>query len=465
MKILRPICLGSICLSLVLGASACTHYAPRPVDLSAIAAQRERRALDLGQAATTCRRLAPKAECNPSRLDRAMLYAAMFDTNPAIAAARQHVLSAVAAARSAKQAPGPKLTLTTEYAGAAPDPSPWLLGASSEIPLDIGGARAVRIGSAELAVVTARYDLAETVWSARMTLVRGLAQLFVADRQNVAASELVAIQERRFAAMERRVNAGEASRAELERVRADLADARHRHADADARREAGLVEIANAIGVSPAALAGAAFAWDGFEAPQDVTRVSADERRIALLARADLLKSMVAYDQAELDLRGEVAKQYPAITVGPGFTWERGLVKIPFNLGLSLPPFDLNRKAIAAATARRSEAAAKLEADYAAAIGAVDGALGEADAAQRALDEFRRLDLPIAARLAAQADRELAAGSLDRADWGAAQAGRLTTRLLELDALARALTADLALEDALRRPLSGPELMIGRGEQ
>ena len=118
-----------------------------------------------------------------------------------------------------------------------------------------------------------------------------------------------------------------------------------------------------------------------------------------------------------------------------------------------------------AATARRSEAAAKLEADYAAAIGAVDGALGEADAAQRALDEFRRLDLPIAARLAAQADRELAAGSLDRADWGAAQAGRLTTRLLELDALARALTADLALEDALRRPLSGPELMIGRGEQ
>ena len=63
------------------------------------------------------------------------------------------------------------------------------------------------------------------------------------------------------------------------------------------------------------------------------------------------------------------------------------------------------------------------------------------------------------------ADRELAAGALDRADWGAAQAGRLTTRRLELDALARALTADLALEDALRRPLSGPELMIGRGEQ
>ena len=460
MKILRPICLG-----IALGASACTHYSPRPVDLSAVAAQRERRALDLTQAADTCRRLAPKAECNPAQLDRAMLYAAMLDTNPAIAAARQHVLSALAAARSAKQAPGPKLTLTSEYAGAAPDPSPWLLGASSEIPLDIGGARAVRIGSAELAVVTARYDLAETIWSARMALVRGLARFLVAERQSAVANELVAMQERRFAAMERRVIAGEASRAELEKVRADLADARHRHADADARRDAGLVEIANSIGVSPAALAGSAFAWNAFETPQDVAAVSADERRAALLARTDLLKSMIAYDQAELDLRGEVAKQYPAITVGPGFTWERGLVKIPFNLGLSLPPFDLNRKAIAAATARRSESAVKLEADYAAAAGVVDSALAEATAAHRSLIDVRKLDLPIATRLATQADRELVAGSLDRADWGAAKAGRLTTQLLELDALTRTLAADLALEDALRQPLSGPELMIGRGGQ
>ena len=460
MRSFRPIILG-----IVLGASACTLYMPRPVALSAIAAQRDRLTLDLGRVASACRKLAPKAECNPARLDRAMLYAAMLETNPAIAAARDHVASALTAARSARQAPGPKLTLSTEYAGAAPDPSPWLLGASGEIPLDIGGARAVRIGSAELAVITARYELTETVWSARMTMVRGLAQILVAERQIAASNDLVALQGRRFTAMERRVNAGEASRAELERVRADLADARHRHADADARRQAGLIELANTISVPPESLAERAFAWDAIESPDEIARIGEDERRMALLARADLLKAMIDYDQAELDLRGEVAKQYPAITVGPGFTWERGLVKIPFNFGLSLPPFDLNRKAIATATARRSEASAKLEAAYAAAAGAVDGAVADANAARRSLDDLRRLDLPIADRLAAQADRELAAGSLDRAGWGAAQAGRLTTRLQELDALTRALTADMALEDALRRPLSGPELMIEKDVQ
>lgn len=449
-------------LGFVLCATGCTRYTPRPVELATIAAKRDRAALDLPRIALSCRNLAPKAECNPARLDRAMLYAAMLDTNPAVVAARAHVTSAMASARSARQAPGPKLTLTAEYAGAAPDPSPWLFGAVSEIPLDVGGVRAVRIGSAELAVVTARYDLVEAVWSARMAMVRGLAKLLVAEQQIAASRDLIALQERRFAAVGRRVEAGEASRAELERVRADLADARRRQADAAARHEAGIAELAGSIGVPPVALAGLTFVWDGIEAPAGLNTVSANQRRSALLARADLFKSMVGYDRAELDLRGEIAKQYPAITVGPGFTWERGLIKIPFSLGLLLPPLDLNRKAIAAASARRSEASAKLEADYAAAAGAVDLALAEARTARRALDDVRRLDVPIAKRLSAQADRELTAGAIDRADWGAAQAGALTTRLQELDALARVLTTDAALEDALRRPLSGPEIMIGK---
>jgi CRISPR system Cascade subunit CasA len=294
-------------------------------------------------------------------------------------------------------------------------------------------------------------------------MVRALAQMLIAQRQLETSAELIALQERRLAAMERRVTAGETSRADLERVRADLADARRRHADADTKLKTGTVELANGLGVPSSALAGKTLVWDDLEAPAPAGSVGAQERRTSLLGRADLLKSIVAYDQAELDLRGEVAKQYPAITVGPGFTWERGLVKIPFNLGLSLPPFDLNRKAIAAAEARRTEAAARLEADYAAVAGAADTALAEERSAFAALSELRRLDLPVASRLAAQADRELAAGALDRADWGAARAGMLVVRLQELDALVREIAAEAAIEDALRKPLSGPELLIGKG--
>ena len=254
---------------------------------------------------------------------------------------------------------------------------------------------------------------------------------------------------------------GEASRAELERTRADLADAHSRGAAARARFEAAVVQIAAALGVPLEQARGLIASWEGFETLTPLETLAPPDRYGALLGRPDLLKAMTAYDQAEFDLRGEVAKQYPAISVGPGFTWDHGLVKIPFNIGLTLPPLDLNRRAIAAAEARRSEAAAQLEALYAGAVAGIDQALAEVSAARRALKQVREMDLPIAARLAAQADRELAAGAIDRSDWAAAQAGLEIARLAELDALARAIMADAALEASMRRPLSGPETLIG----
>ena len=59
-----------------------------------------------------------------------------------------------------------------------------------------------------------------------------------------------------------------------------------------------------------------------------------------------------------------------------------------------------------------------------------------------------------------QADRELSAGAIDRTDWAAAQAGARQAITSEIDALARVHAADAGLEDALRRPLEGPEMAI-----
>lgn len=449
----------ALALAPAMVVAGCVSYAPAPKSLSQTAAVASARTLLWPGAASTCKRLAPVAQCDPANPDRLLLFAALLDNNPDVAAARAHLRSVEAAASAARTPPGATLTLSTEYARAASDPSPWLLGAGLDIPLDAGGRRAARLASADLSVVSARYDLAEAIWTARMGLVRALDAVGIADRQLAVAGELIALQERRILAMERRVSAGEASRAELERVRSDLADARRREAAAVAARQAGVVQIANALGVPAANLPSAALA----EGPSEVlppAGISAEARNQALLARADLLKAMVGYDQAEAELRGEVAKQFPAISVGPGFTWERGLVKLPLNVGLVLPPLDLNRRNIRAAEGRRSEAGAALEAAYATAIGSVDAAMAEWNAAQRALEDLRKLDLPVAQRLSAQADREIAAGGIDRTDWAAARSGLLIARLSELDAIARVRAANSALEDALRRPLSGPETLI-----
>ncbi|UVO53752.1 TolC family protein [Sphingomonas sp. SUN039] len=435
------------------------RYEKRPVSPSAIAAAQAVRVFDPAKIASRLATLTPAQHLDPGRWDRLALFAALLDNNADIAASRAAVARATAEERAAHASPGPTLTLTSEYAGAAPEASPWLFGGVVDVPLDVGGRRAARIDSAGLKIAVARYDYLEMIWTARQALRTALVDRAIAVRQAEAGTQLTALRERHFAAVARRVVAGETTRADLERIRADLSDARRRAADAAARVIAETRAIAALTGVPVSELSEGKVKWDDFDAPAlSVSDPAA--RRSALVARADILRVVVAYDQSEADLRGEVARQYPAISVGPGFTWERGLVKLPFSLGFVLPPLDLNRRAIFAAEGRRAEAGRLLEAAVANASAAIDAAETEARAAREALAAIRRSELPAARALAAQAERELRAGAIDRTDWAASQSGVLIARLAELDALARVHAADTALELALRRPLSGPELNI-----
>ncbi len=73
---------------------------------------------------------------------------------------------------------------------------------------------------------------------------------------------------------------------------------------------------------------------------------------------------------------------------------------------------------------------------------------------------MRSEQLASARGAARQADDELARGAIDRVDWSAAQVSLQSALLAEVEALRRVRAAETALENALRRPLDGPELMI-----
>jgi CRISPR system Cascade subunit CasA len=215
------------------------------------------------------------------------------------------------------------------------------------------------------------------------------------------------------------------------------------------------------LGLPGAALDAQALSWPGFDVPADhAPTLDPAAKARAVAGRADVLKALVTYDQAEADLRGEVARQAPSISLGPGYTWERGLVKLPFALNLGLPSFDLNHAAIAAAEARRAQSGAAIESALANAQGAIEQALAERNAAWAALDRIRRTELPQTQAVAARADGQLARGSIGRVDWAAAKIAEQEARLAQVDALARVVAADAALEEAMRKPLEGPETMI-----
>jgi outer membrane protein, heavy metal efflux system len=440
--------------------SACAGYAPAALDPATILQQTENAEIDAAAVRKEIARLAPAADWDGHRLDALSLLAAALTTNPDIARARATVASAEADAKAAQNAPGPTLTLTSEYAFNAPESSPWLFGIASDITVDAGVRRGTRIAIADLNARIALFDFMDAAWSVRQKIRRALAGRLLAQQEIALAGELVALRQRLLLGMQHRVSAGAASHAELQRVRADLATDQQRLADADARAVAALAQLASAIGISRDHLDPQALSWPDINGPErlpDPLPASCQDQ--ALLARPDIARASAAYDQAEAALRSAIAAQYPALHVGPGYTWERGLKKLPFALALSLPPLDLNRAAIDAAAARRTEAGRTLEATVFAASSAVELAQDGYRAAWVQLDNARQ-QTAIAERLAGQANASIAAGAIDRIDWSISQTALLSAKLAEIGALNVLRAAEAGLEDTLRRPLGGPELAI-----
>ncbi len=449
-------------MSFLLLVAGCVRYGPQPVNPAGAVQARAARTLDPALLDRTVRTIAPRAEPAGAALDQLSLFAAILLLDPKVETARAAIETAKAQARASRKAPGPVLTLTSEYANDPATRSPWLLGGAIDVPIDAGGRRAARLTAADSAVLVARYDFAETLWAERMAVRRALVDRMIALRQAELAGSMTALRDRQVAVVERRAAAGAAARAEL--VQAQLAQASALRLARDAAQRCIQAErsISGLLGLSETALGAFELRWGGFDtpAPDPLAALAPDAKAQAITARSNVLKALAAYDQAEANLRGEVARQFPAIVVSPGYTWERGLVKLPLSIGLALPPLDLNRAGIAAATARRIEAGKQIESEIAGAAAALDAAIAERRQAMAILERIRSADLPGARRLAAQADAELRHGSIDTGEWAIAQIGVLQFRMSELDALARVYAADAALEDAMQRPLEGPEQMI-----
>lgn len=420
----------------------CAHYAPEPLKPEALPARLDAARLDQKPPGATW--------------TAADLLASALARNAAVAEAAAKYHTALAAAKAARVAPGATLTLTAEYANDPSASSPWLVGAGSDIPLDAGARRSTRTGSADLAAVQALHDYAEAAWTVRTALSKAIAERTAVGAELALARDWTGLRQQRADRLDRRVAAGEDDRAVALLAHADLNAARRRQTEAAGRRTAADAVLAQALGVSPMAVRDLIIAPSA--PPPDLSDLAA-RRRTAALSRRDVLKAIVDYDLAENALRLEVAKQYPEIHLGPGYTWERGLTKLPFNLGLALPPWDMNRAAIAQAEAKRAEAGRSLEAVQAAALGAVDQADAALKAA-RAAEATTDRDLPTAQRQSAAADRAAQAGEGDRVDALQARAAVAEALLAQADARKASTLAAIDLEDALRTPFDPAETAV-----
>jgi outer membrane protein TolC len=389
-----------------------------------------------------------------ARWDLNSLTLAAFYFHPDLAVARAQWQVAQAGVLAAGARPNPTVSFSPSYDTQIPgNYSPWLIPVTFDVPLETAGKRGKRMAEAEKAAESARWSFVAAAWQIRSGVRAGLLEFSLAGHRAELLQNQFAAQTEIVTLLQGRLAAGAIARPELtltqiarHKTQLDLSDARSKQADARSR-------LAQALGVSLAALDGVRLEFDAAAGETEALNAT-EARSVALRQRADLLGALADYAAAEAELRLQVAKQYPDLHLGPGYAWNNGSAgDNQWILGatLELPLLDQNRGPIAQAEAQRKLAAAKFVALQAQVCGQIDRALAGVRVAR---DQLRTADQLLAAETQQEqsAQAQFRAGASDRLDVLNAQLESANAALTRLDNEGKLQSALGTLEDALQQP-------------
>lgn len=440
--------------------SGCVHFEPKPLFPAKNVESFEQRTLvDPG--------LKAYLETNglaagwPYRTwDLKALTVAAFYYHPELDVARARWAVAKAGRKTAAERPNPTLSVSPAYDATTVIPSPWLVTATLDIPIETAGKRGYRIAEAGRLSEAARLNIAAVAWQVRSRLRRALLDLYTARETEALVRDQQFIQAENVRLLEHQEAAGAVSAFELTqaRIAADstrllLRDAERQHAEAQA-------QLAEAVGVPAAALAGVEFSFAGLnDLPAEVPAEAA--RRQALLNRPDILGALAEYNASQSALQLEIAKQYPDVHLNPGYIFDQGDNQWSPGLTVMLPVLSQNKGPIAEAEARRAVAAANFNALQAHVVADIERAVAayrvtlqksqDADAIERNLKQQEKT-----------AQAMLEAGEISKSDLAALRLQLSASALARLDALTKSQQALQQLEDALQSPLGLPDSLWQR---
>lgn len=349
--------------------------------------------------------------------DASGLTAAALAFRPGIGIAAATARRSASAIRSAEALANPTLALVPELTSNAPaGSSAWSPTALLGWALETAGKRGHRVDQALARARSARCVLTLEVARAHAEIGQAL------QVHSLLAARVAALSEQASAADEiaelwrKRVEVGSASLAESmprEAVRLDAlrAVATQRTAQVDA-----LGAVAAAVGVPVEALRGVQLrAADAVALAPWSGMTSREARERALHSRSDVLGALEDYSAAEASLALEIARQYPDLSIGPGYQWDRGEARWQIGISLELPLLNRNEGPIAEAEAARGEAAARFRETQERAIAQVELAVARRDGLSAERDPVHVLAAE-REREAARAERAVVLGSGTRVD-------------------------------------------------
>lgn len=433
----------------LLASCAVQRYRPVPIVPSATASAFESRNLaDPGLQSFEEQNLGhPVSPWPPKTWDLQTLSLAALYFNPALDSARARVAGTGAALATAGARPNPSLSIAPGI------PTPYLLTLDFAFPIETAGKRRHRTQVARSLDQAARFDLADSAWTIHSGVRIALLNYLLASRSLESFRSEENIREEQINILGQIFSAGEIPRQSVALARIELSKTHMAISMAEGQVRETKAALAAAVGLPAAALQSVDFSWPNIDTPPSAESFSPGAiQRGAVLNRLDLRRSLAQYAAAEAALQLEIAKQYPDINIGPGYTYEEKHSFFTLGLSTAVPLFNRNQGPIAEAEAHRKEAAAAFLERQAQIIAKSERALAVYTAALKeqaegeSLRKLQETQLQIMQQaIRAGVDNRLSLDNVEIQSWVLARA--------RLDALAHAQRALGELEDAAQRPL------------
>ncbi len=387
-----------------------------------------------------------------------MLALVAFYYHPDLDVARAQWGAAAAGVIIAGGRLNPTVGFVPEFnANAASGISPWKLTPTFDIPIETAGKRGYRIDQVKHLSEAARLNIATAAWQVRSRLRARLLDLYAANERASLLGKQQADQEEIVKLLEQRLEVGEASQPDVTQARISLQQTRLALRETQKQVVEARAQVASALGLPTGALAGVDLSFAPFSRSPTVNDLPPETvRREALFNRPDILGGLAEYAASQSALQLEIAKQYPDIHLGPGYSWDQGDNKWSFGISLTLPVLNENQGPIAEAEANRKQAAARFAALQAGIIGEIDRSLTGYGAALQKLATADALNSEQKKQL--QSVEELfKAGGSDRVALGGARLELDAIELSRLDTLIAVQQSLGLVEDSVQRPIEPEE--------
>jgi outer membrane protein TolC len=433
----------------------CVHYQPKPLSPVRNLDSFEQRSLADPGLKTYLETNGLIAEWPMGVWDFKALTLAAFYFHPDLDVARARWAAVQAGIKTAGERPNPTINVAPAYNTTTATPSPWLVTATLDIPIETAGKRGYRLAQAEHLTEAARLNIASVAWQVRSRLRKAIIDLYTAQETQalLGAQQLLQVETVRLLDLQQREGAVSAFELTQARIAADSARLLLR--DAERQYVESRAEVADAVGIPLSALKAIEISFAGMaDLPTEMPTQAA--RRQALLNRPDILSALQEYDASQAALQLEIAKQYPDIHLNPGYEFDQGDNKWSPGLTITLPVLNQNKGPIAEAEARRAEAQLNFNALQAHVVGEIDRAVGAYQASIQKTQDANAIEQDLN-KQEKTAQGMLEAGEISRSELTALRLQLSTSALARLDAIAKSQAAFQQLEDALQSPAGLPE--------